>query len=162
MLASSARLQADEREEAHTVPDRAPRRPTSGSDAPLGVGREQETPPTVQPQLGRGEQLLVEVRGIGAAMFVTTERLIVARDGPERRPRSGIQSFQLDAISHIRLEPGSPPSGRIAVWVGGHEGVSMFFDARSRDRAQEAVDRAREAIAVRRRERRSIARRMSG
>jgi hypothetical protein len=93
---------------------------------------------------------------------VTTERLIVARDGQERRPRSGVQSFPLELVSHIRLEPGVPPSGRIAIWVGGQEAVSMFFDARSRDRAQEIVDLARPLIARRRRERAALSRRVSG
>ena len=94
-------------------------------------------------------------------LFVTTQRVIVARDGQERRPRSGVQSFPFDRISHIRLEPGAPPSGRIAIWVGGQEAVSMFFDARSRDRAQEAVDLARPLIARRRRERAAMTRRIS-
>jgi hypothetical protein len=104
----------------------------------------------------------VSLRGIGAVLFVTTERLIVARDGHERRPRSGVQSFPLELVSHIRLEPGVPPSGRIAIWVGGQEAVSMFFDARSHDRATEVVDLARPLIARRRRERAALSRRMSG
>ena len=148
------------------MPDRPPRRPSesteSGADPPVSADQPREMPPTIQPRLARGEQLLVHLRGIGASMFVTSERVIVARDGGERRPRSGEQSFPLDAITLIRLEPGAPPSGRIAVWIGAQEAVSMFFDARSRDRAQEAVDIARPVIARRRRERQAAARRISG
>ena len=81
-------------------------------------------------------------------MFLTTDRMILARDGFERRPRTGIQSFPLEAIQHIRLELGAPPSGRVVIWTSsGHEAVSMFFDARSLDRAHELIDLARPLIA---------------
>jgi hypothetical protein len=102
--------------------------------------------------LGLEEALLVVLRGIGATMFLTTRRVIVARDGMERRPRSGVISYPLEAIRHLRLELGSAPSGRIAVWTdGGQEAVSMFFDARSLDRAHELIDIARPHIARQRR-----------
>jgi hypothetical protein len=105
-----------------------------------------------QPDLAVEEELLVVLRGIGAAMFLTTQRIIVARDGVERRPRTGIQSFPLAAIRHLRLEMGSAPSGRIAVWTSAsQEAVSMFFDTRSLDRAHELLDIARPLIAQRRR-----------
>jgi hypothetical protein len=104
------------------------------------------------PELGGNEQLLAVVRGIGAVMFLTDERVIVARDGVERRPRSGIQSFPLESIVHVRLELGNAPSGRIAVsTAAGQEAVSMFFDARSLERAQQLIDLARPLIARRRR-----------
>jgi hypothetical protein len=102
--------------------------------------------------LGLEETLLAVLRGIGAVMFLTTRRVIVARDGFERRPRSGISSYPLESIRHLRLELGSAPSGRIAVWTGtGQEAVSMFFDARSLDRAHELIDLARPHIARQRR-----------
>jgi hypothetical protein len=92
------------------------------------------------------------LRGIGAMMFLTTVRVIVARDGVERRPRSGIQSFPLAELPLLRLELGNAPSGRIAVSTSaGHESVSMFFDARSLDRAHELIDVARPLIARHRR-----------
>jgi len=113
------------------------------------------------PDLAVNEELIDSLRGIGATMFLTTDRLIVARDGPDRRPRSGVQSFPLERVTHVRLEPGALPSGRIAIRIGGQEAVSMFFDARSRDRAQQAVERARTLIARRRRDR-TAARRTTG
>jgi hypothetical protein len=98
------------------------------------------------------ENLLVVLRGIGATMFLTTRRVIVARDGMERRPRTGITSYPLEVVRHLRLELGSAPSGRIAVWTdASQEAVSMFFDARSLDRAQELIDTARPHIARQRR-----------
>jgi hypothetical protein len=147
------------------VPDRAHRLPTTpppnAEEVVLNADGSPEIPSTVAPQLANGEQLLVHLRGIGASMFITTERVILARDGRDRRPRSGLQSFLLEAITQIRLEPGASPSGRIVVSVGPQEVVSMFFDARSSDRAQEAVEVARPLIARRRREREAIARRLS-
>lgn len=104
------------------------------------------------PDLAATEELLVVLRGIGAMMFLTNQRVIVARDGVERRPRSGIQSFPLETIRLIRLELGSAPSGRIAVsTTRGQEAVSMFFDSRSLERAHELIDTARPLIARRRR-----------
>jgi len=141
------------------VPHRATR---VSHDLPRGSG--DRTPPArvadpdladdriAAPDLGEEETLLVVLRGIGAAMFLTTRRLIVARDGAERRPRTGIMSYPLGAIRHLRLELGSAPSGRIVLWTGEvHEAVSMFFDARSLDRAQELMNIARPLIARQRR-----------
>jgi hypothetical protein len=104
------------------------------------------------PRLETEEELLVVLRGIGAVMFLTSQRVIVARDGVERRPRTGIQSFALGEIRHLRLELGSAPSGRIAVWTAaGQEAVSMFFDSKSLDRAHELIDVARPLVARERR-----------
>jgi hypothetical protein len=98
------------------------------------------------------ETLLVVLRGIGASMFLTDQHLILARDGAERRPRSGFQAYTLDTIRHMRIELGSAPSGRIAIWTTGpQEALSMFFDARSLDRAHELLDTARPLIALSRR-----------
>lgn len=92
------------------------------------------------------------LRGVGASLFLTNRRLIMARDGARRRPRTGVQAFRLDAIRHIRIELGGASSGRIAVWTtGDQEALSVFFDARSRDRAQELLDVARPLIARSRR-----------
>ena len=106
-------------------------------------------------EMATHEELLVVLRGIGASMFLTNHRLIVARDGVDRRPRSGLQAFGLEAIRHLRIELGSAPSGRIAVWTtaSDQEALSMFFDARSLDRAHELIDVARPLVARQRRER---------
>jgi hypothetical protein len=85
-------------------------------------------------------------------MFLTTLRIIVARDGVERRPRSGIQSYPLDGIRLIRLERGNGPSGRVAVWSStGQEAASMFFEGRSLAQAAELVALGRLHVARRRR-----------
>jgi hypothetical protein len=98
------------------------------------------------------EALLVVLRGIGSWMFLTDRHLIVARDGADWRPRSGYRFLSLDSIRHIRVELGRGPSGRIAVrTTGAEEVISMFFDARSLDRAQELVEVARPLIARSRR-----------
>jgi hypothetical protein len=84
-------------------------------------------------------------------MFLTTERIILARDGVERRPRTGIQSFPLAGIRQIRLERGSGRSGRVVVWAHpGQEAVSMFFEFRALEKARELVASTRFRIAKRR------------
>ena len=84
-------------------------------------------------------------------MFLTTERIILARDGVERRPRTGIQSFPLSGIRQIRLERGSGPSGRIVLSVQlGQEAASMFYDVRAVERARELAAAARIRMARRR------------
>jgi hypothetical protein len=91
------------------------------------------------------------LRGIGSVMFLTTERIILARDGVERRPRTGIQSFPLTGIRQIRLERGAGRSGRVVVWAQpGQEAVSMFFEVRALEKARELVAATRVWIARRR------------
>jgi len=98
------------------------------------------------------EELVAVVRGVGSAMFLTSDRIIVARDGHERRPRTGIQSFPLERIARVRIERGAGGSGRIVVWAAGEaEAASMFFETRSRDRADELVSLASPRIARARR-----------
>lgn len=130
-------------------------RGTRRSDAARGASEGAELERPSDPPMDDQEELLVVLRGIGSSMFLTSRRLIVARDGVDRRPRSGLQSFPLEAIRHLRIELGSAPSGRIAVWTTASEGeaLSMFFDARSLDRAHELIDVARPLVARQRRER---------
>ena len=92
------------------------------------------------------------LRGIGSTMFLTSERIIVARDGVERRPRSGIQSFPLETVRLVRIERANGPSGRVVVSaLNGQEAVSMFFESRSADQAEELVAKSRLITARRRR-----------
>jgi hypothetical protein len=76
----------------------------------------------------------------------------MARQTPYRSQTTVFQAFPLDEIRHIRIELGNAPSGRIAVWTAApQESLSMFFDARSLDRAHELLDTARPLIARSRR-----------
>ncbi len=139
-----------------SVPDRATRRPAtpaaSRRDGPPLAGPGDPSGSSAEsPALAAGEELLFVLRGIGAVLYLTTERVIVARDGGERRPRTGVLALAIDEISHVRIEPGTGPSGRIAISTNGLEVVSMFFDARSADRAREAIDVFRPLVARRRR-----------
>ena len=94
------------------------------------------------------EGVLVVLRGIGASLYLTDQELLLARDGARRRPRTGLQAFTYDEIRDIRIELGSGQSGRIVAWTtSGKEALSMFFDVRSLDRAQELLDVARPRIA---------------
>jgi len=85
-------------------------------------------------------------------MLLTASRIAVARDGHERRPRTGVQSWPLDQVRQISIELGTGTSGRVVVWTGDQEEtVSMFFEARSLPRAEDLVATARPLIARRRR-----------
>jgi len=113
--------------------------------APHRPGDDEAIPASVS--LGPREQLVAILRGIGATMLLTNTRLIVARDGCDRRPRTGVQSFPLMRIDRIAIEPGMA-SGRLIVWTGPlDEGVSMFFGPGSHDRAEQFVAEARPRIA---------------
>jgi len=130
-------------DEERLLPNREPGAPGPPSGEPV---------PASPPPLERDEELLGVLRGIGSAMFLTSARIIVARDGMDRRPRSGIQSFPLDGIRQVRIERGSGPSGRVVVSAtAGQEIVSMFFEPRSLDRARELIARARLEIGRQRR-----------
>ncbi len=133
-----------------TLPDRATPPPLDQS--PAGAGS------PLPPSLDDREDLLAVVRGIGSAMFLTSDRIIVARDGYERRPRTGVQSFPHEQIGRVRIERGTAGSGRIVVWSAGDvEAASMFFEARSRDRADELVALASARVARARRRARTAA-----
>jgi hypothetical protein len=121
------------------------------ADRPAGRGTGKQTVAGAADEDIAPEALLVVLRGIGASMFLTERHLIVARDGAERRPRTGFQAWTLDQIQHIAIELGTAPSGRIAIRTTGQEAISMFFEARSLDRAHELVDVARPLIARSRR-----------
>jgi hypothetical protein len=85
-------------------------------------------------------------------MLLTPSRIVVARDGHERRPRTGFQSWPLEQVRQIGIELGTGTSGRVVVWTGEHEEtVSMFFEARSLARAEAFLAATRPLIARRRR-----------
>ena len=85
-------------------------------------------------------------------MLLTPTRIVVARDGHERRPRTGVQSWPLEQVGRIGIELGTGTSGRVVVWTGEHEEtVSMFFEGRLLSRAEELVAATRPLMARRRR-----------
>jgi hypothetical protein len=97
------------------------------------------------------EDVLCDLRGVGATMLLTPTRIVVARDGHERRPRTGVQAWPLERVRRIGIELGTGTSGRVVVWTVEHEeSVSMFFEARSLPRAEDFVAATRPLIARRR------------
>ena len=129
--------------EGGRLPDRDADRSREPDDQLAG-----DEPPPLEPE----EELLAVLRGIGSVMFLTSQRIILARDGSDRRPRSGIQSFPLETVRFVRLERGTGPSARIVLWgSSGQEAVSMFVESRSLDRADAFVTTSRLLAARRRR-----------
>ena len=95
---------------------------------------------------------MCDLRGVGATMLLTRSRIVVARDGYERRPRTGVQSWPLEQVRQIGIELGTGASGRVVARAGEHEeSVSMFFEARLLPRAEDFVAATRPVIARRRR-----------
>ena len=140
---SASPWRADRRAWRPTLRDRW-REPTPENGDQLGTGG---TPP-----LEPDEELLAVLRGIGSVMFLTSRRIILARDGSDRRPRTGIQSFPLETVQFVRLERGSGPSARIVIsGPAGQEAASMFVESRSLDRADAFVATSRLLAARRRR-----------
>ena len=64
-------------------------------------------------ELRQGEQILVALQGLGSAMVVTEERVIVLREGGQARPRTGIRTYTLDQIRGVDLVPPRFRAGRI-------------------------------------------------
>jgi hypothetical protein len=89
----------------------------SGAEADEGLALEAE------------EGVVARLTGLGASLFVTTNRLVIVRDGAEFRPRSGIRSWPHDSITAVSLAPPKHGQGRIVVRAGPRpdDEVSMFF-----------------------------------
>lgn len=77
------------------------------------------------------EGVIGQLRGLGASLFVTTDRIVIVRDGAEFRPRSGIRSWPLHLIHEVSLSPPKRGQARIVVRAGPRpeDEVSMFFAA---------------------------------
>jgi hypothetical protein len=77
------------------------------------------------------ESVVAGLTGLGAILFVTTQRLVVVRDGAGFRPRSGVRSWPLNANLDVSLSAPKRGQARIVVRAGkGPDNkVSMFFAA---------------------------------
>ena len=99
-----------------------------------------------------GEPTLESVSGIGASLAVTPTRVVVIRDGAERRPRTGLREWPHGAVD-ARMEPPRSGNGRIVLGTGTnpHAAVSLFIPSAAWPMAVRAVERIRtEARRVRR------------
>ena len=111
-----------------------------------------------------GETMLESVPGVGASLAVTATRVVVVRDGAERRPRTGLRAWSHGAIE-ARLEPPRGGNGRIVLGTGAnpYAAVSLFVTAPQWPLAIRTVERIRaEARRARRARTRSAVERRSG
>ena len=108
-------------------------------------------------ELHPGEQILVALQGLGSAMVVTSERVIVLREGGQSRPRTGIRTYSIDQIRGVDLVPPRFRAGRITLHLGElyWAGISMFFDGQLLSTAEELRRILRLLIARRRAQRRT-------
>jgi hypothetical protein len=91
-----------------------------------------------------GESMLESVPGLGASLAVTPTRVVVIRDGAERRPRTGLRAWAHGAID-ARMEPPRGGNGRIVLGTGAnpYAAVSLFVRASFWPMAVQTVERIR-------------------
>jgi hypothetical protein len=91
-----------------------------------------------------GESIVASVPGLGASLAVTPTRVIVIRDGAERRPRTGLRAW-MHGVVDTRLEPPRGGNGRIVLGTGAnpYAAVSLFIPTAFWPLAVRTVERIR-------------------
>jgi hypothetical protein len=79
-----------------------------------------------------GDEVLAEVRGVGASLVLTSGHVVVVRDGAHFRPRNGVRALPFAALREVRLEAPKHGSGRVILRVGRYpwQAISVFIAAR--------------------------------
>jgi hypothetical protein len=92
--------------------------------AAAAADRDREQTPSL------GEPELDRVTGLGASLVVTETRVVLIRDGANRRPRSGVRAWPHAGIQ-VHLDPPRRGGGRVVLSVGSDAGsvVSLFVAA---------------------------------
>jgi hypothetical protein len=100
------------------------------------------------PAMEPGEDIVAVVPGLGARLVITTARAIVIREGASFRPRSGVRSWPIAAVTAASLTPLKHGQGRIvlAVGPGSRPAVNVFIDSPDWPTAERAVNDLRERI----------------
>ena len=91
-----------------------------------------------------GEPMLESVPGVGASLAVTQTRVILVRDGSERRPKTGLRAWDHGTVD-ARMEPPRGGNGRIVLGTGTnpYAAVSLFVPAAWWPTAVRTVERIR-------------------
>ena len=79
-----------------------------------------------------GDEVVAEVRGIGASLVLTSGHVVVVREGAHFRPRNGVRALPFSALREVRLEAPKHGSGRLILRVGRYpwQAISVFISAR--------------------------------
>lgn len=79
-----------------------------------------------------GDEVVAEVRGIGATLVLTSGHVVVVREGAHFRPRNGVRALPFRALHEVRLEAPKRGSGRLILRVGHYpwQAISVFIAAR--------------------------------
>jgi hypothetical protein len=85
----------------------------------------------VEHWLEADEGVVARLSGLGASLFLTTQRLVLVREGAEFRPRTGVRSWPRDSLRRVSLSPTKSGQARIVVRAGprAEDEVSVFFAA---------------------------------
>jgi hypothetical protein len=107
--------------------------------------------------VGLGDEIVAEVAGLGASLVLTSNHLVVVRQGAHFRPRSGIRALPFIALREVRLEPPKHGSGRLILRIGRYpwHAISVFIGARDWDAAERLASLISIRIAQARRSQRS-------
>jgi len=92
-------------------------------------------------ELQPDEKLLGILPGLGASLGLTTQRVVIVREGRSFRPRTGVRSWDLGRIRQVSASAPKHGQGRIAMRVGDlpWQVVSVFFEAERWAGAQRLV-----------------------
>ena len=82
--------------------------------------------------VGPGDEVVAEVRGLGASLVLTSGHVVVVREGAHFRPRNGVRALPFMALREVRLEAPKHGSGRLILRVGRYpwQAISVFIAAR--------------------------------
>jgi hypothetical protein len=104
----------------------------AASYATFSIGMSDRDPGVdAEPWLDADEGLVARLSGLGASLFLTTQRLVLVREGAEFRPRTGVRSWPHDSLRRVSLSPTKSGQARIVVRAGprAEDEVSVFFAA---------------------------------
>lgn len=97
----------------------------------------EDTRTALAPLLGPTEDVRAVLTAIGCKLILTDDHLVLIRDGRSFRPRSGVQSWPLDAKLSIRATPTGSQPGRVLITSSGH--TTSIFVAAEQHRAADLL-----------------------
>jgi len=101
--------------------------------------------PSLLAILEAGEEVVDLLPGLGATLVVSSERVIVVREGTHYRPRNGVRSWRHGELRDVGLSLPRRGHGRIVLMEGRDpkQAVSVFIEAESWTAAERIVGEIR-------------------
>ena len=101
--------------------------------------------PSLLAILESGEEVVDLLPGLGATLVVSSQRVIVVREGTHYRPRNGVRSWRHGELRDVALSLPRRGHGRIVLVEGRDpkQAVSVFIEAESWTAAERIVGEIR-------------------